>query len=129
MIAGPVAGRVADSLQALRIVLAGCTAVAGVMALCFGLAHGFLALLIVSLLHAAMLAPTTLLADALALSAARSGMAARAQFEYGWVRGTGSAAFIIGAVASGLARGIEFFFCSVAVGDSFGVGLHLARGA
>ena len=106
MIAGPVAGRVADSLQALRIVLAGCTAVAGVMALCFGLAHGFLALLIVSLLHAAMLAPTTLLADALALSAARSGMAARAQFEYGWVRGVGSAAFIIGAVASGQAVNI-----------------------
>jgi len=41
------------------------------------------------------------LADALAL-----GAAARAKFEYGWVRGTGSGAFIVGTLASGQAVAI-----------------------
>jgi PPP family 3-phenylpropionic acid transporter len=57
-----------------------------------------------SLLHAASLAPTTILADALALGSAspppRSG---RRGFEYGWVRGTGSAVFIVGTLFSGQA--------------------------
>jgi len=47
-----------------------------------------------------MLAPTTSLSDALALAAASSG-GAQARFEYGWVRGAGSAAFILGTIASG----------------------------
>jgi PPP family 3-phenylpropionic acid transporter len=49
------------------------------------------------MLHAAALAPMSVLADALALGARR--------FEYGWVRGTGSAAFIVGTLFCGQAIG------------------------
>jgi PPP family 3-phenylpropionic acid transporter len=54
----------------------------------------------ISVLQAAALAPITTLADALALGAAASREAAP-RFEYGWVRGTGSAAFIVGTLVSG----------------------------
>jgi PPP family 3-phenylpropionic acid transporter len=50
----------------------------------------------VSLVQALTLAPMTVRADALALVNAR-----RAGFEYGWVRGTGSAAFIVATLVSG----------------------------
>jgi PPP family 3-phenylpropionic acid transporter len=75
------------------------------------------ALLAISAVHAAALAPITTLADALALTAAlpRDG---EARFEYGWVRGTGSAAFIAGTLASGLIVG--------AWGLASIVGLHAA---
>ena len=57
-----------------------------------------------SLLHAASLAPITVLADALALgSASPPPSSGRRGFEYGWVRGTGSAAFIVGTLLSGQA--------------------------
>ena len=58
------------------------------------------ALFAISLLHAAALAPITTLADALALRASMP-RPAGATFEYGWVRGTGSAAFILGTLISG----------------------------
>ena len=61
-------------------------------------------LLGVSLLHAASLAPITVLADALALgSASPPPSSGRRGFEYGWVRGAGSAAFIVGTLLSGQA--------------------------
>ena len=67
-------------------------------------AQGFWPFLALSLGHAAALAPVTILADALALGAAvpppGSG---RRGFEYGWVRGTGSAAFIGGTLLAGQA--------------------------
>jgi PPP family 3-phenylpropionic acid transporter len=57
-----------------------------------------------SLLHAASLGPITVLADALALgSASPPPSSGRRGFEYGWVRGTGSAAFIVGTLLSGQA--------------------------
>jgi PPP family 3-phenylpropionic acid transporter len=105
LLSGPFAGRLADRLHALRAVLAICTAMAGLMALGLVPAQGFLLLLVVSLLHAAMLAPTTVLADALALGAASPPGVARPRFEYGWVRGAGSAAFIVGSLVSGQAIG------------------------
>jgi PPP family 3-phenylpropionic acid transporter len=81
-----------------------------VLAICAGLAAavavsllgvaGFPALLTISLLHAAALAPVTTLADALALGVSASPRRA-AGFEYGWVRGTGSAVFILGTLLSG----------------------------
>src|SRR5215472_11247510 len=105
--AGPVAGRLADGLHALRSVLSLCCLAAAVVGFAFLLAHGFSLLLLLGLCYAAMLAPTTSLADALALRAASGGAreGARegasnqgrpeaAKFEYGWVRGAGSAAFI-----------------------------------
>jgi len=49
-------------------------------------------------MHSVMLAPAPNLADALAL---RSASEPDSRFEYGWVRGAGSAAFAIGAVICG----------------------------
>jgi len=88
----PLLGRAADRLRALRTVLA-LTAAAGAGAtLGFLPAHSFRMFWWVAMLQAAALAPTTVLADALAN---------RGSFEYGWVRGTGSAAFILGTLVSG----------------------------
>jgi MFS transporter, PPP family, 3-phenylpropionic acid transporter len=103
LLSGPLSGRLADRTQAIRAVLAGCAALAAVLALGLRSAPpAFAALLIVSLLQAAVLAPITTLADALALDAAGT---AGSRFEYGWVRGTGSAAFVAGTLASGQAVG------------------------
>jgi PPP family 3-phenylpropionic acid transporter len=100
LIAGPLVGRVADLTQALRAVLATCALLAAVVALGLLSAPLFTPLLLTSLFHAAALAPTTTLADALALGAAQPRHAAPG-FEYGWVRGTGSAVFVIGTLVSG----------------------------
>jgi MFS transporter, PPP family, 3-phenylpropionic acid transporter len=100
LVSGPLCGRLADLLQALRAVLAVCTAVAALAALGLLPARGLSALLMVSVFHAAALAPITILADALALRASAPRDAAR-RFEYGWVRGTGSAVFIAGTLLSG----------------------------
>ena len=62
---------------------------------------GFGPFLALSLGHAAALAPVTILADALALGAAVPRGCGRRGFEYGWVRGTGSAAFIGGILLRG----------------------------
>jgi PPP family 3-phenylpropionic acid transporter len=104
LLTSPVAGRIGDLIQALRLVLAVCTALAAAVTLGYLAAHGFWILLGASLLHAASLAPITVLADALALgSASPPPRSARRGFEYGWVRGTGSAVFIIGTLLSGQA--------------------------
>src|SRR6478609_11160580 len=89
-------GRLADFLQALRATLVVCVALASVVTLFYLPAHGFSAFFAVSLVQALTLAPMTVLADALTLGNAR-----RAGFEYGWVRGTGSAAFIVATLVSG----------------------------
>ena len=89
-------GRLADFLQALRATLVVCVALASVVTLFYLPAHGFSAFFAVSVVQALTLAPMTVLADALALGNAR-----RAGFEYGWVRGTGSAAFIVATLVSG----------------------------
>ncbi|MET4279480.1 MULTISPECIES: MFS transporter [unclassified Bradyrhizobium] len=60
----------------------------------------FLLLLLVALVQAVALAPTTAIADALSVNAARPQMAGRA-FEYGWIRGGASAAFVLGTLAVG----------------------------
>src|SRR4051812_30632154 len=89
-------GRLADFLQALRTTLVACVALASVVTLFYLRAQGFSAFFAVSLVQALTLAPMTVLADALTLGNAR-----RAGFEYGWVRGTGSAAFIVATLVSG----------------------------
>jgi PPP family 3-phenylpropionic acid transporter len=104
LLTAPLAGRIGDLIQALRLVLVVCTALAASVTLGYLAAHGFWILLGVSLLHAASLAPITVLADALALgSASPPPSSGRRGFEYGWVRGTGSAAFIVGTLLSGQA--------------------------
>jgi MFS transporter, PPP family, 3-phenylpropionic acid transporter len=102
LLAGPAAGRLADRLAALRPVLSVCAVCAAAAALGYLPVAGFWLLLPVALLHAAALAPTTTLADALALA---SSVRPRHGFEYGWVRGCGSAAFILGSVLAGQAIG------------------------
>jgi PPP family 3-phenylpropionic acid transporter len=60
-------------------------------------AQGFVLLLAVSVFQAAALTPTTTIADALAVNAA----ARTRGLEYGWIRGTGSAAFVLGTLLAG----------------------------
>ncbi len=103
LLTAPLAGRLGDLMQALRVVLAVCAAIAALVTLGYLPAKGFWIFLALTLLHAAALAPITVLADALALSAALR--QPRNGFEYGWVRGTGSAAFIAGTLLSGQAVG------------------------
>jgi PPP family 3-phenylpropionic acid transporter len=104
LLAAPLAGRLGDLIQALRVVLVVCIALAASVTLGYLAAHGFWILLGISMLHAASLAPITILADALALgSASPAPSNGRRGFEYGWVRGTGSAAFIVGTLLSGQA--------------------------
>ena len=113
LISAPVAGRFADRLHALRLVLVVCIALAGAVTLGYLPAHGVALLLPLTLLHAAFLAPMTVLADALALGTSKV-----AGFEYGWVRGAGSAAFIAGIVFSGqlvAGLGLEAIIWSQAV--------------
>lgn len=98
LVAGPLAGRVADACRAWRAVLGACAAAAAIAALLYLPARGFEILLLVGLAQAAAWAPLVPVADALAVVASRD---QAGRFEYGWVRGTGSAAFILGVVASG----------------------------
>jgi PPP family 3-phenylpropionic acid transporter len=108
LVAGPAAGHLADRLDAPKAVLIVCSAAAGLIALGYLPARGLWPLLIVGVIHSAALAPLAPLSDTLAL-----GSAARVRlndprahgFYYGWLRGAGSAAFILGTVLSGQAIG------------------------
>jgi PPP family 3-phenylpropionic acid transporter len=102
LVAAPVAGQIADRLEASRTVLALSIAAAALVALGYLTAWGFWPLLLMGLVSAAALAPLAPLADALALGAAeRLDATGRRAFDYGWVRGAGSAAFIAGSLLSG----------------------------
>ena len=97
LLAGPFGGRLADRTHRPSFVLTGFAAAAAMVALGYVPARGLPLLLLVSVAHAAVLAPLTPLADALALGSASS----KQGFAYGWVRGAGSAAFIAGTLLSG----------------------------
>jgi MFS transporter, PPP family, 3-phenylpropionic acid transporter len=101
LVSGPSAGRIADAFNALRAVFACCALAAAAIALGFLGSGDFMATLLVSLLYAALLAPLTTTADALALAAAGPADQVGRRFEYGWVRGCGSAAFIVGSLLAG----------------------------
>ena len=104
LLTAPLAGRLGDLIQGLRVVLVVCIVLAALVTLGYLPAQGFWPFLALSLLHAASLAPVTILADALALGAAAPPPGSgRRGFEYGWVRGTGSAAFIGGTLLGGQA--------------------------
>ena len=106
--AGPAAGHLADRLDAPKAVLIVCSAVAGLIALGYLPARGLWPLSIVGVIHSAALAPLAPLSDTLALGSAASARLndPRADgFYYGWLRGAGSAAFILGTVLSGQAIG------------------------
>jgi MFS transporter, PPP family, 3-phenylpropionic acid transporter len=104
LVAGPAGGRLADRLDAAKLVFAGCAGAASLLALLYLTAEGFWPLFAVSLLQAAALAPLAPLCDSLALGAAAPARRDDAEgpgFEYGWVRGAGSSAFIVGVLLSG----------------------------
>ncbi len=100
LVAGPVGGWVADRTKRPVEVLTACLAASAVVACLYAPVRGVARLLLVSVCHAAVLAPLTPLADTLALGSAAAG-----GFVYGWVRGAGSAAFIVGTLVSGQAVG------------------------
>jgi PPP family 3-phenylpropionic acid transporter len=107
LISGTIAGRLADRLAAFRAELMICAVLAAAATLAYLPAYGFWTVAALTLLHAAALAPLVPLADALTLAnadPARSGAAKG--FEYGWVRGAGSAAFIAGAIVAGQAASV-----------------------
>jgi MFS transporter, PPP family, 3-phenylpropionic acid transporter len=98
--AGPVVGRLADLWRSLRLVLATCAALAAGTAAALLLANTFWLLLFIALVQAAALAPTTSIADALSVSAAKPRLGGK-PFEYGWIRGSASAAFAVGTLIVG----------------------------
>jgi PPP family 3-phenylpropionic acid transporter len=97
---GPLVGRLADLLGTLRLVLASCVLAAAASAVAFASANSFRFVLIVAMAQAAALAPTTSLADALTVNAARPPTAGK-PFEYGWIRGAASGAFLLGTLVTG----------------------------
>ncbi len=96
LLSGPVAGRIADLLGAVRAVLALCMLAAAGVACGLVSVERLWLLIGVGIVHAAFLAPTTTLADALSVATARS-----RGFEYGWVRGAASGAFVAGSIVAG----------------------------
>jgi MFS transporter, PPP family, 3-phenylpropionic acid transporter len=95
LITGPLISRLADRLGKHRQTLAVLIAIAAVIAFGYGLPAGFAMFLLVSVAHASALAPIVPIADAMTLAAAPG------RFQYGWVRGAASAAFVVGAVGAG----------------------------
>ena len=95
LIAGPIISQFADRLGKHQQILTVLLAVAAVVAFGYDLPAGFATFLIVSIAHASTLAPIVPIADAMTLAAAPG------RFQYGWVRGGASAAFIVGAVSAG----------------------------
>jgi PPP family 3-phenylpropionic acid transporter len=100
LVAGPAGGRLADRSGAARLVLTALLVAASVVALGYLAGQAFALLLLVGVLSASMLAPLNPIGDALAVGAAD-----RHGFEYGWVRGAGSAGFILGTIVAGFTVG------------------------
>jgi MFS transporter, PPP family, 3-phenylpropionic acid transporter len=95
LITGPVTSHLGDRLGKHRQTLTVLLAMAAVIAFGYGLPAGFAIFLLVSVAHASALAPIVPIADAMTLAAAPG------RFQYGWVRGAASAAFVVGAVGAG----------------------------
>jgi PPP family 3-phenylpropionic acid transporter len=98
--AGALVGMLADLLGSLRLVLATCAALGAGTAAALLLANTFWLLFFVALVQAAALAPTTSIADALSINAAKPQIAGK-PFEYGRIRGSGSVAFVLGTLIIG----------------------------
>src|SRR6516165_483943 len=106
LVSAPVAGRLADVFGVFRLQLGLFAILAAVASLLYLPAHSFWPLVLVNLAQAALLAPLAPLSDALALSWSRSAMHGDSRaFAYGWVRGTGSAAFVAGLLLAGQIAG------------------------
>ena len=104
VLAGPAVGHIADRQRRHTLTLCACSLVAAITGLGYVMLQSFAGLLLVALVHAAMLAPIVPLSDALATTAARTSEFGQGRrFEYGWLRASGSAAFIVGTMLSGWA--------------------------
>jgi len=106
--AAPAIARLADRFDAPRAILALCSAAAGLIALGYLPAQSAWALIALGVVHTAAVAPLPPLSDTLALGTAAptgSGGMPRWKFHYGWLRGCGSASFVVGLVMSGQAIG------------------------
>ncbi len=104
--AGPAIGQMADRTRLHTLVLLVCAVLAAIAGLGYVSLSGFRLLLLAALMQAAMLAPIVPLSDALATTAANQSLSGKIQqFDYGWVRASGSAAFVIGTTLSGWALG------------------------
>lgn len=102
LVSGPIVGDLADRFDGRVRSLAICIGLSALFALSLLRANGFLLLLAISLGQAAVLAPVTTLADALASrNGTKAAGPADGGFEYGWVRGAGSAAFVAGTLIAG----------------------------
>ena len=95
LVTGPVISRFADRLGKHQQILTALLATAAVIAFGYSLPAGFAVFLIVSVAHASALAPIVPIADAMTLASAPG------RFQYGWVRGGASAAFVVGAIGAG----------------------------
>jgi MFS transporter, PPP family, 3-phenylpropionic acid transporter len=100
LVAGPLVGMLADLSGSLRLTLATCAGSAAAMAAALSSANVFWMLLFLALIQAAALAPMTSIADGLSVSAAKPRLAGK-PFEYGWIRGAASAAFVSGTLIIG----------------------------
>ena len=94
---GPIAGLAAD-LFGTRRILAIALASAGAIILLNLVVTGFWPLLLVCMVHSIATAPLNPLADALSLPASEK----EGVFPYSWVRGVGSASYVLGTLASGV---------------------------
>src|SRR5271170_2784689 len=103
LIIGPAISRLADRLGKHQQTLALSIAIAAVIAFGYDLPAGFAIFLLVSVAHASALAPIVPIADAMTLAAAPG------RFQYGWVRGAASAAFVVGSVVAGQVVGATSF--------------------
>src|SRR3954447_15437913 len=106
LVFGPFAGRLADRFHAFRAELAVFATLAAMAALSYFAVGAVWMVVVVSLFQAAALAPLVPLADALSLAHARPRAGRPGGFEYGWVRGAGSAAFVLGTLLAGQAAGL-----------------------
>ena len=97
IVAGPLLGRLADRLQGQRLVLAMAAGSAALIGSAYLVSFDFLPLLMVSMAHATATASLAPLSDSLAVGASTRGRG----FQYGWVRGAGSASFVAGTLLSG----------------------------
>ena len=96
LLSGPLLGNLADHVGAKRVLLVAAVG-SGLIGLGYLAAHGFWSLLLVCMVHSVATTSLAAIADALSLAAS----AAQKVFAYGWIRGVGSAAFIVGTLASG----------------------------
>ena len=113
LITTPLAGRLADRWAVRGRCLSLFSILAGSAALLYLTAHGAPAILATHAVQAMALAPLSPFADALALVASMRATGTSNRFEYGWVRGAGSAAFIAGSIFAGLiipATGLAVIF-------------------